>query len=251
MVTINDINVNLVFHVIPDKYLSDPIIIGREILSDQLDMVTEKSKCYLRTRVPIEPSNLNKIIEEPPSQSINQINLGTLSEDNDLVTHSDSSLERESESPSDLEKRVEVALCNDLNISNNVAIVPSHNVYDSIVTELSPDDRLKLFSILDKYRPFFINGIPKTRVKTGEMKIRLKDSSKINFQRPYKLGPEKQKIVRELVSDLLEAKVIQPSSSPYSSPAFPVPKGTVKDGGVSSRVTILLWNTGRPSECLT
>lgn len=61
VVTINDINVNLVLHVIPDKYLNDPIIKGRVILSDQLGMVIEKSKCYLRTRDPIEPSNLNEI----------------------------------------------------------------------------------------------------------------------------------------------------------------------------------------------
>ncbi|KAL1447179.1 hypothetical protein WDU94_005469 [Cyamophila willieti] len=227
LLTINEINVHVVFHVIPDKYLSDLIIIGREILSEQLDMVIEKSKCYLRSRVPTEPSNLNKTKEESPSKPIIQTNLGILSEDNDLVTHLNSSLERDDESPSNLEKKVEVVLCNDfLNISNNAALVPSQNVYDSIVTELSPDDSRKLFSILDTYRPFFINGIPKTRVKTGEMKIRLKDPSKINFQRPYKLGPVKQTIVRKLVSDLLDAKVIRPSSSPYSSPAFPVPKGT-------------------------
>ncbi|KAI5742445.1 hypothetical protein M8J77_007259 [Diaphorina citri] len=222
-VAITGIEINLVFHIIPDEYLSDAIIIGREILSDHIGVVIDKNRCYLQSRT--VPSNSIETIEGSPSHPVTQTaNVGQVG---DLIILPRPSLENKtegSETSGSLERRLEVNLCNDSNISNNV--VPTHNDYDSIVTELSPADRLKLFSILDKYKSFFINGIPKTRVKTGEMKIRLKEPSKINFQRPYKLGPEKQKIVRNLISDLLKAKVIRPSSSPYSSPAFPVPKGT-------------------------
>lgn len=107
-----------------------------------------------------------------------------------------------------------------------MSLNPDINTYESIVTDLPPENRVRLWGILDKYKDHFIVGIPKTRVKTGEMSIRLKDPSVVNSQRPYKLGGEKREAVRKLVDQLLEANVIRPSSSPYASPAFPVAKKT-------------------------
>ena len=44
----------------------------------------------------------------------------------------------------------------------------------------------------------------------------------------YKLTPPKMEIMRNQINKLLEQQVIEPSTSPYSSPAFLVPKGTDK-----------------------
>ena len=46
--------------------------------------------------------------------------------------------------------------------------------------------------------------------------------------RDSKLSPPKMEIMRNQINKLLEQQVIESSTSPYSSPAFLVPKGTDK-----------------------
>lgn len=56
-----------------------------------------------------------------------------------------------------------------------------------------------------------------------EYEIRLNDSRPVRSH-PYKLAPPKMKILREMIDELLEQDVIEPSVSSYASPAFLVPK---------------------------
>jgi len=79
-------------------------------------------------------------------------------------------------------------------------------------------------SILKKYSSSFIQGTPHTRVTTGEMAIRLIEPNKTVQRRPYRFSPSEREIVREKVQELIECKVIRPSSSPYASPALLVMK---------------------------
>ena len=57
-----------------------------------------------------------------------------------------------------------------------------------------------------------------------EYKINLSDNKVIRLP-PYKLSPPKMEVMRNQINKLLEQGVIEPSTSPYSSPAFLVPKG--------------------------
>lgn len=60
-----------------------------------------------------------------------------------------------------------------------------------------------------------------------EYKITLNDPTIVRLH-PYKLPPPKMEIMRQQINKLLEQKVIEPSTSPYSSPAFLIPKSTDK-----------------------
>ena len=60
-----------------------------------------------------------------------------------------------------------------------------------------------------------------------EYKINLSDSKVIRLH-PYKLSQPKMEIMRNHINKLLDQHVIEPSTSPYSLPAFLVPKGTNK-----------------------
>jgi len=58
-----------------------------------------------------------------------------------------------------------------------------------IDTELDEENKIKLYSLLAKYSDCFIKGIPCTKGKVGEMKIRLIDPRKTVQRRPYRLNP--------------------------------------------------------------
>ncbi|KAI5738823.1 hypothetical protein M8J77_011604 [Diaphorina citri] len=234
IVTIDGHSVKIVFHVVPDIFLKEPIIIGREIISNDLKFVVEKDRYTLiKSAEPIESSNsTGRVINQSfQRESIPECsNLGSLVP----LTQLCSDAREEGATGSTVSPTVGL-----------LSSVNSSSFNDSIVTDLPPNDRIKLFTILDNYKEFFIEGIPKSRVKTGEMIIRLKDPSVINFQRPYRLGDDRREAVRRLVNELLEGKVIRPSRSPYASPAFPVPK---KTGGYRLCVDYRALNANTISE---
>ena len=60
-----------------------------------------------------------------------------------------------------------------------------------------------------------------------EYKINLSDNKVIRLA-PYKLSPPKMEVMRNQINKLLEQGVIEPSTSPYSSPVFLVPKSDDK-----------------------
>jgi hypothetical protein len=59
--------------------------------------------------------------------------------------------------------------------------------------------------------------------KLIEYEIRLNDTRPVRSH-PYQLAPPKMAILKEMIKELLENGVIEPSNSTYSSPAFLVPK---------------------------
>lgn len=96
--------------------------------------------------------------------------------------------------------------------------------FDSIDTDI-PKERLhELVDILEQYSDYLIKGFPTTRVNTGELVIRLIDPSRTVQRRPYRLSPNERQIMRDRVDELLQAKIIRPSSSPFASPALLVKK---------------------------
>jgi len=66
---------------------------------------------------------------------------------------------------------------------------------DSINSDLSESDKAELAEVLKSYAPKFINGIPSSRVTTGELDIRLIDANKTVMRRPYRLSNDKKLLV--------------------------------------------------------
>lgn len=85
----------------------------------------------------------------------------------------------------------------------------------------------RLVEILQEFEGSFATGIATSRVKTGQLEIRLIDPSRTVQRRPYRLSVEEKAVVRDKVKQLLNAGVIRPSCSPFSSPVLLVKK---KDG---------------------
>ncbi|CAA9994701.1 unnamed protein product, partial [Nesidiocoris tenuis] len=53
---------------------------------------------------------------------------------------------------------------------------PVHD-FSNILTDIDPENKPALMEILKKYSKFFTENLPYTRVKSGEMQIRLLDPS--------------------------------------------------------------------------
>lgn len=229
-VTINSHYLKILFHIIPDEFLvTEPIVVGREIIKNELYMVVKEKSCTLsKNTSSLTPGckynseEGNKLNKSRSSSSPNpNFELGNT---RDLITeHNITSKVSTTQNPNKLSSLTHTSHKNNTPLYDPL-LLASGSEPNPIITDVPPSHKSKLNSILGQYRNFFINGIPRTRVKTGEMTLRLKDTSKINSQRPYKLGNEKREATRKLVNDLLEAQVIQPSRSPFASPAFPVPK---------------------------
>lgn len=105
--------------------------------------------------------------------------------------------------------------------------------FSAIDCDIPPTFKDSLPLLLTEFSFAFIEGLPHTRVTTGDIKIRLKDPTITVYRRPYRLSPHEREVVRAKVNELLSAKIIQPSSSPYASPILLVKK---KDG--SDRMVI-------------
>lgn len=91
---------------------------------------------------------------------------------------------------------------------------------DSITTE--ENEALK--KLLTKYECIFVKGYGKTRVTTGKLIIRLKNSDKIVQRRPYRMAPIEKEKLRSIIDELLENKIIRGSKSPFASPVVLVKK---------------------------
>jgi len=81
-----------------------------------------------------------------------------------------------------------------------------------------------LISLLKQHSKAFIEGTPRTRVSTGEMRFRLIESTKTVQRRPNRFSPSERELVRAKIKELIEYKVIRPSNSPFASPALLVKK---------------------------
>ena len=94
--------------------------------------------------------------------------------------------------------------------------------HESELAHLESKDRLKIQKLIKEFSTVLTPKLGLTNLI--EYKINLSDNKVIRLH-PYKLSPPKMEIMRNQINKLLEQEVIEPSTSPYSSPAFLVPKG--------------------------
>ncbi|CAH2102350.1 unnamed protein product [Euphydryas editha] len=93
---------------------------------------------------------------------------------------------------------------------------------DDIDTDIQ--NKEPLLSLLKEFSHAFIDSLPRTRVTSGELIIRLQDPNRTVYRRPYRLSSDERQIVRSKVRELMEANVIRPSHSPFASPILLVKK---------------------------
>lgn len=86
-----------------------------------------------------------------------------------------------------------------------------------------PEIKRALLTLLNEYRDIITRGNAVSLVNNGELKIRLKEESIINYH-PYRLSVSERNKVREIVADLTDSGIIRESQSPYASPILLVKK---------------------------
>lgn len=113
---------------------------------------------------------------------------------------------------------------------------------DKIHIGESVDDsyRQKLFSLLDRYQHCFASSLGKLGcTNVTEMAIEL-NSNKPVVYRPYRLSMKEREHVRDLVKEMLDARIIRESVSEYASPIILVRK---KDGNLRMCVDYRMLNS--------
>lgn len=91
---------------------------------------------------------------------------------------------------------------------------------------ISPQENQQLVSLLNQYRQCFASCLSELGTTTvGEMSIKLSSDEPVVY-RPYRLSIREKEVVRNMVSELLENGIIQPSTSQYASPVVLVRKKT-------------------------
>ncbi|XP_033359091.1 uncharacterized protein LOC117238343 [Bombus vosnesenskii] len=98
---------------------------------------------------------------------------------------------------------------------------------NEVDTDVIGNDKARLISILESFKESFITGFPRTRVSTGQLEIRLIDPNVTVQRSPYRHSEQERRIVRERIDELIRAKIVRPSNSPFASLMVLVKK---KDG---------------------
>lgn len=164
VVRIDDIDLELLFHVLPDKSLRHDIMIGQDAVSQGLEVQLTSNSVHFRKTMTVN---------------------SCYAKNSDPIS------------------------------------------FDNVDTDIPTESRHKLVKILNEFKDHFVNGTPSGCANVDPVVIRLVDPHKTVCRRPYRLSPQERATVRDKVEELLAAKVIRPSSSPFASPILLVKK---KDG---------------------
>ena len=98
-----------------------------------------------------------------------------------------------------------------------------------VLSGVAPEQREKLWEIIEDYRDVFPNTLPKGRPPKRDIvhETNTEPSVEPVNRPPYRLSPVEQNEMEEQVKDLLAQGFIRPSNRPYGAPILFVPK---KDG---------------------
>lgn len=127
-------------------------------------------------------------------------------------------------------KRINLAQCKQEEFEKSLEVKLEH---------LPEEERNQLRSLLIKYSDLFslggienlgCTGIVKHKINTG-------NHSPIN-KRPYRVPQSQRGVLKELIQDQLDKKVIKPSTSPWSAPVVIVPKKPGPDGVITYRMCV-------------
>lgn len=94
----------------------------------------------------------------------------------------------------------------------------------NIDDDVTQEQKQKLLDLVNEFRECFsfdLSELGATNI--SEMHIRLQDNSPVSYK-PYRLAHSERAVVRNLVNELLDSKIIQESDSSYASPIVLVKK---------------------------
>ncbi|KAL0829563.1 hypothetical protein ABMA28_003074 [Loxostege sticticalis] len=110
--------------------------------------------------------------------------------------------------------------------SENEPLEPIADSDIKVGDNITPSQKKMLRTLLNNYRECFASSLSELgKTSVGEMSITLNDDEPVVY-RPYRLSIKEKEIVRDMVTELLEYGIIQPSTSPYASPIVLVRKKT-------------------------
>lgn len=107
------------------------------------------------------------------------------------------------------------------------------------IKHLSTDESHKMRTLMTKYNELFSLGgignlgctsVVKHKINTG-------NHSPVN-KRPYRVPQSQRGILKDLIQEQLDKKIIKPSISPWSAPVVIVPKKPGSDGVISYRMCV-------------
>lgn len=107
------------------------------------------------------------------------------------------------------------------------------------IKHLPKEERDKMRDLLQSYADLFSLGGTENLGCTGivKHKINTGNNSPI-YKRPYRVPQSQRGILKDLIQDQLDKKIIKPSTSPWSAPVVIVPKKPGPDGVVSYRMCV-------------
>lgn len=222
-VIIDGNHLNVCFHIVPDECVNQNIIIGREILGMGVKVVLTPEKCiFVPCTLNLSQSLLKKYGSDVEPKAITR-DLDLDPNPPHVTVPTETSITDMRQSNSECVPEILETLSIETE-SNKINADTRTDYFSSTPTDVDPGSKSELVSILSKYKDFFSDGLPTARIKTGELKIRLIDPSKIVRRRPYPLSDKDKKFVREHIAELEKAQIVRKSTSPFASPILLVPK---------------------------
>ena len=241
IIQINNIDIPVLFYVVPEEATSHDILLGRDILSagisvnvlpdryevTKIDKHTDKST---NQKLKYLKRNYKPILDKNPLVKTTK----NVSDDTcDTDTENETSWQIPCNVPI-IDKQVESITATEGPLTRSIIQGSINGQLESEIfrpetetlnTDLThPEDLVRLRTILQKFSNTFTRGLPKRPVNILEFKITLIDPNKVVYRRPYRLHPRDRDAVRGYVKELLQAGIIEESNSPYSSPILLVPK---------------------------
>lgn len=264
MVLIDNIEIPVNFIIVPDNLIKTPILLGRDVLLSGVNITVfpDRYEFCVTTKESERDSKLRfiqcknnksfpkhkKVVEHFPRENSDDNLVSSISQPDEFSGNEIACIGNvQPKIHNESENYIPPVQCLEPKIDLQVeSISASEGPYDGrpilqgstagesesfnpltepLDTDLTDQNDINtLRSILSRYSDNFTRGLPRQTIKTAEFSVRLQDPTKIVNRRPYRLHPRDREAVREYIQELLDAKIIQHSHSPWSFPCLLVSK---------------------------
>lgn len=215
------------FIIIPDDYISSPILIGRDLLRKfRIQLCQTVLKYTIKQLMTLQPCCIS-----PSSSVLSTLRLHGLTKD-DRCNRPFDFKETEGHSESDEKVCTPVSCIEAFTDDTRNHLIPSEQCNPFIelcaidVVDLNTDNELELGPLLNPEQTLMIRNLINriyiepsdlpTVKPSYEMRISLTHDTPV-FCRPRRLSHYERTAVQKIVADLLAQKIIRPSTSPYAS----------------------------------
>ena len=100
-----------------------------------------------------------------------------------------------------------------------------NEIFSSIGRDLNSVEKNQLISLLQDYSNIFVNIDGKLgNCNILQHEINISSDKKPIRQRPYKIGNKQKQVLENMVADMLDQDIIEPSTSPWAAPCLLIAK---------------------------